>query len=124
MIPQDCVRIQRFFNSANPNDSYDKDAFAAAKDGSGTAYATITNFIEVCGIPAFSFGQIEVWRTRDGGISWEGPTIAAPDLTFITDPSNPDCGLTDTLQQGSSPRKVKKLVVPAAPRTNLTPSAG
>jgi hypothetical protein len=47
------------FNSANPNDFYDKDAFAAAKDGSGTAYATITNFIEVCGILAFGFGQID-----------------------------------------------------------------
>ena len=34
---------------------------------------------------------------------WQGPTIAAPDLTFITDPSNPDCGLTGTIQQGSAP---------------------
>ena len=91
------------FNSANPNDSYDKDAFAAAKDGSGTAYATITNFIGECGFPAFGFGQIEVWRTHDGGNSWQGPTIAAPDLTFITDPSNPDCGLSGTVQQGSAP---------------------
>ena len=91
------------FNTSNPNDAYDKDAFAAAKDGSGAAYGTITNFIEVCGIPAFGFGQIEVWRTHDGGNSWEGPSIASPDMTFITDPSNPDCGLTGTFQQGSAP---------------------
>ncbi len=91
------------FNASNPNDFYDKDAFAAAKDGSGAAYGTITNFIEVCGIPAFGFGQIEVWRTHDGGDSWQGPAIASPDMTFISDPSNPDCGLTGTIQQGSAP---------------------
>jgi len=90
-------------NSSNPNDFYDKDAFAAAHDKSGAAYVTVTNFIEVCGIPAFGFGQIEVWRTHDSGNSWQGPSIASPDMTFITDPSNPDCGLTGTLQQGSAP---------------------
>jgi hypothetical protein len=91
------------FNTPNPNDSYDKDAFAAAKDGSGAAYGSITNFIEVCGIPAFGFGQIELWRTHDSGNSWQGPTIVSPDMTFITDPTNPDCGLTGTVQQGSAP---------------------
>jgi len=91
------------FNTANPNDGYDKDAFAAAKDGSGAAYGSITNFIEVCGIPQFGFGQIEVWRTHDGGDSWQGPTIVSPDMTFITDPTNPNCGLTGTIQQGSTP---------------------
>jgi hypothetical protein len=91
------------FNTSNPNDFYDKDAFAAAKDGSGAAYGTITNFIEVCGIPAFGFGQIELWRTHDGGDTWQGPTIVSPDMTFITDPKNPNCGLTGTYQQGSVP---------------------
>jgi hypothetical protein len=91
------------FNTSNPNDFYDKDAFAAAKDGSGAAYGTITNFIEVCGIPAFGFGQIELWRTHDGGDTWQGPTIVSPDMTFITDPKNPNCGLTGTYQQGSAP---------------------
>ncbi len=91
------------FNAANPNDFYDKEALAAAHDKSGTAYVSVTNFIEVCGIPGFGFGQIEVWRTRDGGNSWQGPTIASPDMTFITDPTNPNCGLTGTVQQGSAP---------------------
>jgi hypothetical protein len=90
-------------NTSNPNDGYDKDAMAAAKDGSGSAYVTITNFIEVCGIPQFGFGQIEVWRTHDGGDSWQGSSIASPDRTFITDPSNPNCGLTGIVQQGSAP---------------------
>lgn len=98
----------RTVNSPNPNDFYDKDAMAAAKDGSGAAYVTVTNFIEVCGIPAFGFGQIEVWRTHDGGDSWQGPAVAGPDLTFITDPSDPNCGLTGTLQTGSAPAIGKK----------------
>jgi hypothetical protein len=93
----------RTFNASNPNDFYDKEALAAGHDKSGAAYVSVTNFIEVCGIPAFGFGQIEVWRTHDGGNSWQGPTIASPDMTFITDPTNPNCGLTGTIQQGSAP---------------------
>jgi hypothetical protein len=90
-------------NSSNPNDMYDKDAVAAAKGGSGLAVVSLSNFIEVCGIPAFGFGQITVWHTQDSGNSWQGPVIVSPDMTFITDPSNPDCGLTGTIQQGAVP---------------------
>jgi hypothetical protein len=93
----------RTLNTPNPNDSYDKPSIAAAKDGSGAAYVTMTNFIEVCGIPFFGFGQIEVWRTHDGGNSWHGPTMASPDMTFITDPANPDCGATGAFQFASVP---------------------
>lgn len=92
------------FNAPNaPADGYDKDAMAAAKDGSGAAYVSITNFIQVCNIPQFGFGQIELWRTHDAGETWQGPAIASPDQTFITDPNNPDCGFTGTFQQGSAP---------------------
>jgi hypothetical protein len=90
----------------NPNDSYDKEAFVAAKDGSGAAYLTITNFIALpC--PAFpntlgAFGQIEVWRTHDGGNTWQGPVIVSPDMTS-KNPSDPNCGNTGTLQQSSVP---------------------
>ena len=90
-------------NSSNPNDSYDKDAMAAAKGGSGLAVVSLTNFIEVCGIPAFGFGEITVWHTQDSGNTLQGPVIVSPDMTFITDPSNKDCGLTGTIQQGSAP---------------------
>jgi hypothetical protein len=107
----------RTFNSPNPNDFYDKEAIAVthsacddperpcdtAIDRSGAAYVSVSNFIEVCGIPAFGFGQIELWRTHDGGDSWQGATIVSPDLTFITDPKDPNCGLTGTVQQGSVP---------------------
>jgi hypothetical protein len=92
------------FNAPNaPHDFYDKEAIAAAKDGSGAAYVSLTNFIQTCGIDANGFGQIEVWRTHDGGDSWQGPVVVSPDQTFITDPANPACGTTGTLQQSSAP---------------------
>src|SRR5262249_40196835 len=91
------------FNAPNPNDFYDKEAIAMAKDSSGAGYVSLTNFIELCGQPAFGFGQIEIWRTHDGGNTWQGPVVASPDKTFVTDPTNPSCGLAGTLQQSSVP---------------------
>src|SRR3989441_7540663 len=94
----------RVFNAPNaPSDFYDKEAIAAAKDGSGTAYVSLTNFIGLCGQPAFGFGQIEVWRTHDGGGTWQGPTIVSRDVTFITNPDDPNCGSTGILQPSSGP---------------------
>ncbi len=94
----------RTFNApAAPNDFYDKEALAAAKDGSGAAYVSLTNFIARCGIAAFGFGQIEVWRTVNGGDTWLGPTIVSPDVTFITTGPVPPCGTTGILQQSSAP---------------------
>ncbi len=90
----------------NPMDSYDKEAVAAAKDGSGAAYVSLTNFIALpC--PKFpnvvgAFGQIEVWRTHDGGASWQGPVIASPDQTSAN-PADPNCGNSGVLQQSSVP---------------------
>jgi len=90
----------------NPNDFYDKEAIAAAKDGSGAAYVSLTNFIALpC--PQFpnvngAFGQIEVWRTHDGGNSWQGPAIVSPDMTSAN-PADPQCGNFGVLQQSSVP---------------------
>ncbi len=87
-------------NAASPNaDFYDKEALVAAKDGSGTAYVSLTNFQELCGRPQFGFGQIEVWRTHDGGDTWQGPAIAGPEAAD----SVAACGFTGTLQQSSVP---------------------
>ncbi len=80
----------------NPGDSYDKESIAAAKDGSGTVYVTVTNFKQVCGTPGGGFGQIEVWRSHDGGATWQGPAIAGPDLT------DPSCSGAGVLQQSSN----------------------
>lgn len=90
-------------NTPFPGDFYDKEAFASSKDGKGAAFISVTNFIEVCGIPAFGFGQIEFWRSHDGGNSWQGPVIVSPDMTTDTNPNDPNCGLTGTIQQGSAP---------------------
>ncbi len=90
----------------NPNDFYDKEAIAAAKDGSGTAYVSLTNFIALpC--PKFpnvagAFGQIEVWRTHDAGDTWQGPTVVSPDQTSAN-PADPNCGNFGVLQQSSVP---------------------
>ncbi len=87
-------------NAVTPGaDFYDKEALVAAKDGSGTAYVSVTNFQELCGRPQFGFGQIEVWRTHDGGDTWQGPAIAGPEAAD----SVAACGFTGTLQQSSAP---------------------
>jgi len=89
----------RVFNSPNgARDFYDKEAIAA-EPGTGNAYVTVTNFQELCGQPQFGFGQIEVWRTHDGGQTWQGPAIAGPESAD----SVAACGFTGTLQQSSVP---------------------
>jgi hypothetical protein len=94
----------RVFNAPNaPDDFYDKEAIAAARDGSGSAYVSLTNFIKICGHPQAGFGQIEVWRTHDAGNTWSGPVVVSADKTDITDPNNPSCGSGGVLQQSSAP---------------------
>src|SRR5512144_2390357 len=58
---------------------------------------SVTNFQELCGQAQFGFGQIEVWRTHDGGETWQGPAIAGPEAPD----SVASCGNTGTLQQTS-----------------------
>jgi hypothetical protein len=67
------------------------------------AAVSLTNFMETCGVAENGFGQIEVYRTRDGGDTWQGPAVVSPDITFITDPANPGCGNSGTVQQSSVP---------------------
>lgn len=85
-------------NSTNPNDQYSRPSLAAAKDGSGAAYIVLSNVLELCGIPSFGFGQIEVWRTHDGGDTWQGPAVASPDTAESSDPNDPLCGVVGPLQ--------------------------
>jgi hypothetical protein len=63
---------------------------------------TLTNFIEVCNIPFFGFGQIELYRSLDAGASWSRRNIQ-PDESFITDPNDPACGADGIIDQGSMP---------------------
>ncbi|MEA2564249.1 MAG: hypothetical protein QOH06_5753 [Acidobacteriota bacterium] len=85
-------------NSANPNDQYSRAAIAAAKDGSGAVYVVYSNVLEMCGIPSFGFGQIEVFRSHDAGVTWQGPVIAGPDTAESSDPNDPLCGALGPLQ--------------------------
>jgi hypothetical protein len=87
-------------------DFLDKEAIAAAKDGSGSVVLSLTNFLDLGArsrCPASSpigFGQIEVYRSTDGGDTYQGPIVVGPDLTnFAADP-NCNVGVS---QQSSSP---------------------
>jgi hypothetical protein len=86
-----------------PTDFLDKEAIAVAKDGSGLGVVSLTNFAETCNIPENGFGQIEVWRTHDGGDTWQGPVVVSPDQTFVTNPADPECGTGGIRQQSSVP---------------------
>jgi hypothetical protein len=90
-------------NASTPGtDFYDKEALVAEKGGS-SVYVSLTNFQETCGIAQWGWGTVEVWRSHDGGATWQGPAIASPDQSFVTDPSDPDCGAEGVLQQSSVP---------------------
>jgi len=90
----------RVFNSPRgANDFYDKEAIATDPNDAHNAVVSLTNFQELCGMPQFGFGQIEVWRTVDGGDTWLGPVIAGPEQPD----SVADCGNSGTLQQSSVP---------------------
>jgi len=83
-----------------PGDFLDKDSLAV--DSRGRIFVTITNFIETCGVAANGFGQIELYRSLNGGETWDRHIIQ-PDETFVTDPTNPNCGANGVQNQGSNP---------------------
>lgn len=85
------------------HDGYDKGMVTAAKDGSGSVYLSVTNFRSICAQTTRARGQIEVWRSRDSGNTWQGPVVVSPDRTSSTDPSDPNCGAEGTLQHESTP---------------------
>jgi hypothetical protein len=77
-------------------------AIAASKDSSGDAYIVETNLIGTCDIPFLGLGQIEVYRTNDGGDTWQGPAVVSPDASEVTDPNDPNCVLLEGPEQVSS----------------------
>ena len=86
-----------------PNDGVDKEALVVDRRGNKTAlYVTLTNFIETCNLPEWGWGQIELYRSLDGGDTWDR-TVIQPDETFITDPNDPFCGFDGIINQGSMP---------------------
>ena len=61
-----------------PRDTLDKEHVEA--DGS-SLYVSVTNFVEVGGIPSRGLGQIDFFHSRDGGATW-GRSIVQPDETI------------------------------------------
>ncbi len=95
--------VQTFDSPGNvvPNDDfYDKEALVSGKNSNkNDAYVSLTNFQQLCGLQQNGFGQIEVWRTHDGGATWQGPGIAGPEAPD----SVAACGNFGHLQQSSAP---------------------
>src|SRR5881628_3520121 len=90
----------RVFNSPNgANDFCDKEAIAIDPHDGNNAVVSLTNFQALCGVAQNGLGQIEVWRTHDGGDTWLGPAIAGPERPD----SVANCGNAGTLQQSSVP---------------------
>ena len=86
-----------------PNDFLDTEAMAVDRRFGRTAvYVTTTNFEEVCDMPFFGFGTIELYRSLDDGATWSR-TVIQPDETLITDPADPNCGADGVINQGSAP---------------------
>lgn len=86
-----------------PNDFVDKEALAVTRVGNADILdVSLTNFIELCDIPFFGFGQIELYRSTDSAGSWSR-TIIQADEAFVTDPSDPNCGADGIINQGSMP---------------------
>ena len=92
-----------------PFDFYDKEAIAARQvNGRTIVVVSVTNFkgISAPGTNpatcqfAGGLGQIELWRSTDGGNSFQAPIVIQPDQTNIVD--DPNCG-TGILNQGSMP---------------------
>ncbi|MGD2115925.1 MAG: sialidase family protein [Acidobacteriota bacterium] len=72
-----------------PNDFLDKEWLCAGKTGpyKDRVAVSVSNFIEVQGIPFFGFGQIEVYPSGDRASSFGPRTIVQPDET-ISVPQN------------------------------------
>jgi hypothetical protein len=90
-------------NPPSANAAFTRQAIVTAKDGSGAAYVVETDSIGICNVPLAGFGQIEVWRTHDGGDTWQGPVVVSPETAEIQDPDDPLCGGSGYLQVASAP---------------------
>lgn len=89
-------------NPPSVNAAFTRQAIATAKDGSAAAYVVESDSIGICGLPFGGFGQIEVWRTHDGGETWQGPVVVSPETAENQNPDDPLCGAAGFLQVGSA----------------------
>jgi hypothetical protein len=80
-------------NPPSANAAFTRPAIAVSKDGSGAAYVVLIDSIGICNIQFAGLGQVEVYRSHDGGDTWQGPAVVSPDPAEVTDPDDPLCGL-------------------------------
>lgn len=87
-----------------PLDAYDKEALAADKRGSRPhAYVSVSNFVgRLPNIIGCGFGQIELWRSLDGGDTWISPPTLVQIDQVSAIPGLAGC-FTGRLNQGSQP---------------------
>jgi hypothetical protein len=78
---------------SGPNSGFTRPAIAVDKKGNDTAYVVVIDSIGICNIPFAGLGQVEVFRSHDGGDSWQGPAVVSPDPAEVTDPTDPLCGI-------------------------------
>lgn len=78
---------------SGPSSGFTRPAIAVDKNGSGAAYVVVIDSIGICNIPFAGLGQVEVFRSHDGGDSWQGPAVVSPDPAEVTDPLDPLCGI-------------------------------
>jgi len=83
----------RTIDPSGPNSGFTRPAIAVDKNGSGAAYVVVIDSIGICNIPFAGLGQVEVFRSHDGGDSWQGPAVVSPDPAEVTDPLDPLCGI-------------------------------
>jgi hypothetical protein len=100
-VPSFAWRRAILLQSPNyPRDFLDKESLAVDPSSRGTnLYVAVTNFIETCNVTGNGWGQIELYRSHNGGAAWHR-TILERDETFITDPANIACGADGVVNQG------------------------
>lgn len=90
-------------------DFYDKEALVAGKKAyANDVYVSLANIIgfkasenTACpsDLPRWGFGQIEVWRSHDGGVTWQGPAVPGTEAGD----SIASCAFAGTVQTSSAP---------------------
>jgi hypothetical protein len=94
---------EHLFTPRKSSDILRSPSLLAAKDGSGRVYVALSTLRGVCGRTGWAGGQVEAYRSADGGKTWEGPVIVAPDdFVETADLKDPHCGDHGTIQISTS----------------------
>jgi len=92
--------VRPLIDTPPPDDSTTKSHATVRMAGQGPS---VTHFITGMRISAGGSGQIEIWRTKDSGATWQGPAVVSHGHTRHNDNKTQNCGLRRLLQQSSAP---------------------